>query len=124
MRMIPHTTLGYTHASEYAEQGMPIDVTQRMLGHCSLQMSLHYAKVSDNVLYQKWKETEALGILQLDGTPPGSLVPHQPVMKSVMSMSKREWMSYGFRLVYVLNHRSSNRARRLVSYQYRQVGRR
>ena len=50
---------------------MPIGVIQRMLGHCSLQMSLHYAKVSDNVLYKKWKETEALGILHLAATPPG-----------------------------------------------------
>lgn len=50
--------------------GMPIGVIQRMLGHCSLQMSLHYAKVSDNVLYKKWKETEALGILHLAANPP------------------------------------------------------
>jgi len=41
-----------------------------MLGHCSLQMSLHYAKVSDNVLYKKWKETESLGILHLAADPP------------------------------------------------------
>jgi hypothetical protein len=33
-------------------------------------MSLHYAKVSDNVLYKKWKETEALGILHLAANPP------------------------------------------------------
>lgn len=64
-------SLRHTRASEYAEQGMPIGVIQRMLGHCSLQMSLHYAKVSDNVLYKKWKETEALGILHLASTPPG-----------------------------------------------------
>ena len=64
-------SLRHTRASEYAEQGMPIGVIQRMLGHCSLQMSLHYAKVSDNVLYKKWKETEALGILHLAAKPPG-----------------------------------------------------
>lgn len=63
-------SLRHTRASEYAEQGMPIGVIQRMLGHCSLQMSLHYAKVSDNVLYKKWKETEALGILHLAANPP------------------------------------------------------
>lgn len=63
--------LRHTRASEYAEQGMPIGVIQRMLGHCSLQMSLHYAKVSDNVVYKKWKETEALGILHLSANPPG-----------------------------------------------------
>ena len=64
-------SLRHTRATEYAEQGMPIGVIQRMLGHCSLQMSLHYAKVSDNVLYKKWKETETLGILHLAATPPG-----------------------------------------------------
>ena len=62
-------SLRHTRASEYAEQGMPIGVIQRMLGHCSLQMSLHYAKVSENVLYKKWKETEALGILHPKGNP-------------------------------------------------------
>ena len=62
--------LRHTRATEYAEQGMPIGVIQRMLGHCSLQMSLHYARVSENVLYKKWKETEALGILHLAANPP------------------------------------------------------
>lgn len=64
-------SLRHTRACEYAEQGMPIGVIQRMLGHCSLQMTLHYARVSENVLYKKWKETEALGILHLSSTPPG-----------------------------------------------------
>lgn len=64
-------SLRHTRATEYAEQGMPIGVIQRMLGHCSLQMSLHYARVSDNVLYRKWKETDALGILRLAADPPG-----------------------------------------------------
>ena len=63
-------SLRHTRATEYAEQGMPIGVIQRMLGHCSLQMSLHYARVSENVLYKKWKETEALGILHLAANPP------------------------------------------------------
>lgn len=63
-------SLRHTRATEYAEQGMPIGVIQRMLGHCSLQMSLHYARVPDNVLYKKWKETEALGILRLPVSPP------------------------------------------------------
>lgn len=67
--------LRHTRATEYAEQGMPIGVIQRMLGHCSLQMSLHYARVSDNVVYKKWKETEALGILHLASNPPGKPVP-------------------------------------------------
>lgn len=63
-------SLRHTRATEYAEQGMPIGVIQRMLGHCSLQMSLHYAKVSENALYKKWKETEALGSLHLAASPP------------------------------------------------------
>jgi integrase/ribosomal protein S20 len=70
--------LRHTRASEYAEQGMPIGVIQRMLGHCSLQMSLHYAKVSDNVVYKKWKETEALGILHLSANPPGQAPKETP----------------------------------------------
>ena len=37
----------------------------------SLQMSLHYAKVSENVLYKKWKETEDLGILHLASNSTG-----------------------------------------------------
>ena len=37
--------LRHTRAMEYAEQGMPIGIIQRLLGHCSLQMTLHYAKV-------------------------------------------------------------------------------
>lgn len=74
-------SLRHTRASEYAEQGMPIGVIQRMLGHCSLQMSLHYAKVSDNVLYKKWKETEALGILHLTAAPPGKELTAVPARK-------------------------------------------
>lgn len=63
-------SLRHTRASEYAEQGMPIGVIQRMLGHCSLQMTLHYVRISENALYEKWKETEALGILKLKSLPP------------------------------------------------------
>ena len=74
-------SLRHTRATEYAEQGMPIGVIQRMLGHCSLQMSLHYAKVSENVLYKKWKETEALGILHLAANPPGKAQAAAPAGK-------------------------------------------
>lgn len=63
-------SLRHTRASEYAEQGMPVGIIQRMLGHCSLQMTLHYAKISENVLYKKWKETEKLGTLHLGAAPP------------------------------------------------------
>jgi len=65
----PHS-LRHTRALEYTEQGMPIGIIQQILGHCSLQMTLHYTKVTENMLYEKWKETEKLNLLQLDTTPP------------------------------------------------------
>lgn len=58
-------SLRHTRALEYAEQGMPIGIIQQILGHCSLQMTLHYAKVSENALYEKWKETEKLNLFQM-----------------------------------------------------------
>jgi len=64
-------SLRHTRALEYAEQGMPIGVIQQILGHCSLQMTLHYAKVSENALYEKWKETEQLRLFHTGVIPPG-----------------------------------------------------
>lgn len=66
--------LRHTRAMEYTEQGMPVGIIQQILGHCSLQMTLHYAKVSEDMLFQKWKETEKLGILHLDSMPSDKLV--------------------------------------------------
>jgi len=63
-------SMRHTRAMEYVEQGMPIGIIQRVLGHCSLQMTLHYIKVSENMLYEKWKETEKLNLLHLDSKPP------------------------------------------------------
>lgn len=63
-------SLRHTRALEYTEQGMPIGVVQQILGHLSLQMTLHYAKVSENVLYGKWRDTEKLDLLHLDAKPP------------------------------------------------------
>lgn len=63
--------LRHTRATEYAEQGMPIGVIQKLLGHCSLQMTLHYAKVSEDTVYRKWKESTDLGSLHLGVMPPG-----------------------------------------------------
>ena len=63
--------LRHTRAMEYAEQGMPIGIIQRLLGHCSLQMTLHYAKVSEDTVYQKWKSTEKLDLLKIKTLPPG-----------------------------------------------------
>lgn len=64
-------SLRHTRASEYTEQGVPIGVIQQILGHCSLQMTLHYAKVSENNLYERWKKTEDLGLLNLQSRKPG-----------------------------------------------------
>lgn len=61
-------SLRHTRAMEYAEQGMSIGIIQQILGHCSLQMTLHYAKVSENALYEKWKETEKLNLFHLKGS--------------------------------------------------------
>jgi len=58
--------LRHTRAVEYAEQGMPIGIIQQILGHCSLQMTLHYAKVSENAMYEKWKETESLRLFHIE----------------------------------------------------------
>ena len=63
--------LRHTRAMEYAEQGMPIGIIQRLLGHCSLQMTLHYAKVSEDTVYQKWKNMEKLDLLKIKTLPPG-----------------------------------------------------
>ena len=63
-------SLRHTRASEYSEQGVPIGVIQQILGHCSLQMTLHYAKVSENNLYERWKKTEDLGLLSLKSRKP------------------------------------------------------
>ena len=63
-------SLRHTRAVEYTEQGMPIGIIQQILGHCSLQMTLHYAKVSEDILYKKWKETEKLNLFKPDALPP------------------------------------------------------
>ena len=63
-------SLRHTRAMEYTEQGMPIGIIQQILGHCSLQMTLHYAKVSEDMLYQKWNETEKLNLFKPDVAPP------------------------------------------------------
>ena len=63
-------SLRHTRAQEYTEQGMPIGIIQQILGHCSLQMTLHYSKVSEDMLYKKWSETEKLDLLRPDAPPP------------------------------------------------------
>ncbi len=69
-------SLRHTRAMEYTEQGMPIGIIQQILGHCSLQMTLHYAKVSEDMLYKKWSETEKLGLLKPTVEPPNKKYQH------------------------------------------------
>lgn len=59
-------SLRHTRAKEYVEQGVSISIIQQILGHRSLQMTVHYAKVTENTLYEKWKEKneQYLEILQ------------------------------------------------------------
>ena len=59
-------SLRHTRAKEYIEQGMGISVIQQILGHQSLQMTVHYATVSENTLYEKWKDTEDLELFKVD----------------------------------------------------------
>ena len=63
--------LRHTRAMEYAEQGVPLGILKRLLGHCSLQMTLHYATVTEGMLYQKWKATEKLDLFKPATAPPG-----------------------------------------------------
>lgn len=59
-------SLRHTRAKEYVEQGMGISVIQQILGHQSLQMTVHYATVSENILYEKWKDTEDLELFKVN----------------------------------------------------------
>jgi len=59
-------SLRHTRAKEYVEQGMGISIIQQILGHQSLQMTVHYATVSENMLYEKWKDTEDLELFKVN----------------------------------------------------------
>jgi site-specific recombinase XerD len=59
-------SLRHTRAKEYVEQGMPINIVQQILGHRSLQMTIYYATVSENALYEKWKATEDLDLFKVN----------------------------------------------------------
>ena len=69
-------SLRHTRAMEYTEQGMPIGIIQQILGHCSLQMTLHYSKVSEDMLYKKWQETEKLDLFKPSVGPPNKNYQH------------------------------------------------
>lgn len=59
-------SLRHTRAKEYVEQNMGISIIQQILGHRSLQMTVHYLNVSENMLYEKWKDTEDLELFKID----------------------------------------------------------
>lgn len=59
-------SLRHTRAKEYVEQGMSISIIQQILGHTSLQMTVHYATVTENTLYEKWKQTEDLDLFRVN----------------------------------------------------------
>lgn len=59
-------SLRHTRAKEYVEQGMGVSIIQQILGHQSLQMTVHYATVTENTLYEKWKNTEDLELFKVD----------------------------------------------------------
>jgi len=59
-------SLRHTRAKEYVEQGMGISIVQQILGHQSLQMTVHYATVTENTLYEKWKTTEDLELFKIN----------------------------------------------------------
>lgn len=59
-------SLRHTRAKEYVEQGMGISIIQQILGHQSLRMTVHYATVTENTLYEKWKNTEDLDLFRVN----------------------------------------------------------
>jgi len=59
-------SLRHSRAREYVEQGMGISIIQQILGHQSLEMTMHYAIVSENTLYEKWKATEDLDLFKVN----------------------------------------------------------
>lgn len=59
-------SLRHTRAKEYVEQGIGISIIQQILGHQSLQMTVHYATVTENTLYEKWKNTEDLDLFRVN----------------------------------------------------------
>ena len=58
-------SLRHTRAKEYVEQGMNLSIIQQILGHRSLQMTMHYATVTENTLYEQWKNTEDLNLFRI-----------------------------------------------------------
>ena len=47
---------------------MGISIIQQILGHTSLQMTVHYATVTENTLYEKWKQTEDLDLFRVNSS--------------------------------------------------------
>lgn len=47
----------HTKATELINKKMPITVVQRILGHVSPEMTMHYAKLYDETVKEAWKQT-------------------------------------------------------------------
>lgn len=45
---------------------MGISIIQQILGHQRLQMTVHYAIVTENTLYEKWENTEDLDLFRVN----------------------------------------------------------
>lgn len=88
-------SLRHTRAKEYVEQGMGISIIQQILGHQSLQMTVHYATVAENTLYKKWKgmedlelfkvstETDELNEVELSGSSGEDLIRYEYVKNNL-----------------------------------------
>ena len=53
-------------------------------------MSLHYAKVTEDTLYQKWKKTEKLDLFKPMTPPPGKKT--DMTTSFIMKKSVPDWM--------------------------------
>lgn len=58
--------LRHSRAKELIGQGMGISIIQQILGHTSLTMTVHYATIDENMLYEKWKATEDLELFKVN----------------------------------------------------------
>ncbi|MEJ6949865.1 tyrosine-type recombinase/integrase [Natronospora cellulosivora (SeqCode)] len=85
----PHQ-LRHTRAKEYIEQGIGISIIQQILGHTSLQMTIHYAKISENKLYEKWKKTKDLDLFKVETNIENKQI--NPVAKAKENLIRYEYI--------------------------------
>ncbi len=70
---------------------MGISIIQQILGHTSLQMTVHYATVDENILYEKWKDTEELELFKVN-TETHKLEPMDVSTQEVENLIKYEYV--------------------------------